>query len=337
MPEPASRTDATPIPRGARARRRRQDLRATRAADREAQHAAVAARIAPAIFGGEGDRTYLLVVQNNAESRATGGFIGSYGLITAQDGKLHRRRPPPDQDVGRHDRAAGAGHISGPGRLPRRYAQFRPQTTLQNVNLSPDFPSVAQVLTSLAPQAGLPRSTASSRSTRPGLPRPPAHRTGHRARLADGDRRRERGPRDVARRVRRSSRRPPSAPTSSATSPRPPSTRRRRAPSASPRRSPRCSAAPPTPVISSWVSPGRRGSARRPARHLRQDRPGAVRRDRGHIVELRRQQDRLLPEPRGRLPGEPPAQPKPRPAADVSATCRWCSTTPPRPRGSRRS
>ena len=57
-------------------------------ADREAQHAAFAAQLAPAIFGGEGPRTYLLVVQNNAESRATGGFIGSYGLVTALDGKL---------------------------------------------------------------------------------------------------------------------------------------------------------------------------------------------------------------------------------------------------------
>ena len=57
-------------------------------ADREAQHAAFAAKLAPAIFGGEGPRTYLLVVQNNAESRATGGFIGSYGLVTALDGKL---------------------------------------------------------------------------------------------------------------------------------------------------------------------------------------------------------------------------------------------------------
>ena len=57
-------------------------------ADREAAHAAAAAKLAPAIFGAEGDRTYLLVVQNNAESRATGGFIGSYALITAHDGEL---------------------------------------------------------------------------------------------------------------------------------------------------------------------------------------------------------------------------------------------------------
>ena len=124
-------------------------------ADREAQHAAVAAELAPAIFGGEGPRTYLLVVQNNAESRATGGFIGSYGLITAQDGKL---------DVGDLLRTTTWNStlrklpdvtFNAPDDYRTRYTQFDPATTLQNVNLSPDFPSVAQVLMSLAPQAGL--------------------------------------------------------------------------------------------------------------------------------------------------------------------------------------
>jgi UDP-N-acetylmuramyl pentapeptide phosphotransferase/UDP-N-acetylglucosamine-1-phosphate transferase len=124
-------------------------------ANREAQHAAVAAALAPAIFGGEGPRTYLLVVQNNAESRATGGFIGSYGLITAQDGKL---------DVGDLLRTTTWNStlrnlpdvtFSAPDDYRTRYTQFDPATTLQNVNLSPDFPSVAQVLMSLAPQAGL--------------------------------------------------------------------------------------------------------------------------------------------------------------------------------------
>src|SRR5262249_21523818 len=126
-------------------------------ADREAQHAAAAARLAPAIFGANGDRYYLLVVQNNAESRATGGFIGSYALITAHDGKLNVgdiiRTKTWDDTI--------AQRAQVPYRAPvdytRRYAQYNPQTTLQNVNLSPDFPSVAQVLETLAPQAGLPQ------------------------------------------------------------------------------------------------------------------------------------------------------------------------------------
>ena len=140
-------------------------------ADREAQHAAAAARLAPAIFGADGDRTYLLVVQNNAESRATGGFIGSYALITAHDGKL---------DVGDiirtktwNDTIAQQAQVTyrAPADYTRRYAQYRPQTTLQNVNLSPDFPSVAEVLMTWRRKPACPGSTASSRSTRPGSPR----------------------------------------------------------------------------------------------------------------------------------------------------------------------
>src|SRR4029079_14256047 len=59
-------------------------------ADREAGRTAAASQWAPAIFGAEGERTYLLVTQNNAESRATGGFIGSYAVISAHHGELGR-------------------------------------------------------------------------------------------------------------------------------------------------------------------------------------------------------------------------------------------------------
>ena len=37
----------------------------------------------------------------------------------------------------------------------KRYGQFRPQFNLQNVNLSPDFPTVGKVLETLAPEAGV--------------------------------------------------------------------------------------------------------------------------------------------------------------------------------------
>ena len=126
-------------------------------ADREAGHAAAAAKLAPAIFGAQGDRTYLLVVQNNAESRATGGFIGSYALITAHAGKLHvgdiLRTNTWNEAIKKRPNVT----YTAPADYKRRYGQYQPQSTLQNVNLSPDFPSVAQALMSLAPQAGQPK------------------------------------------------------------------------------------------------------------------------------------------------------------------------------------
>lgn len=124
-------------------------------ADGEARRGVAAAKLGPAILGGEGTRHYLLVVQNNAESRATGGFVGSFGLMTAQDGKV---------SVGDLQRTAAwnsalalAGQPAGtaPPDYHARYDQFAPSSTLQNVNLSPDFPSVAQMLMSLTPSAGL--------------------------------------------------------------------------------------------------------------------------------------------------------------------------------------
>jgi len=121
----------------------------------EAQRGVAAARLAPAVLGGDGVRHYLLVVQNNAESRATGGFIGSFGLMTAQDGKV---------SIGRLLRTAAWNEALARGGQPpaeappdyhARYDQFGPARTLQNVNLSPDFPSVAGLLMSLTPEAGL--------------------------------------------------------------------------------------------------------------------------------------------------------------------------------------
>lgn len=124
-------------------------------ANGEAQRGVAAAKIGPAVLGGDGIRHYLLVIQNNAESRATGGFVGNFGLMTAQDGKV---------SIGELQRTAvwnsamaRAGQPMGdaPADYHARYDQFAPEYTLQNVNISPDFPSVASFLMSLTPEAGL--------------------------------------------------------------------------------------------------------------------------------------------------------------------------------------
>jgi len=40
------------------------------------------------VFGGDQPRRYLLVFQNNAEIRPTGGFLGSFGILDVQKGKI---------------------------------------------------------------------------------------------------------------------------------------------------------------------------------------------------------------------------------------------------------
>lgn len=122
----------------------------------EARRTANAAKLAPAILGGDGPRRYLLVVQNNAEARATGGFIGSYGVLTADGGKVSVSELQRTGVWNAAIRDAGDEvTLEAPDDYVMRYGQFRPERTLQNVNLSPDFPTVAGVLTSLTEVAGV--------------------------------------------------------------------------------------------------------------------------------------------------------------------------------------
>ena len=127
------------------------DARLNRAAD-EAATAAEAAAVAPAIFGADGPRRYFLAIQNNAELRATGGFLGNYGELVAEDGSLRLGR------IGRHEDLNEAGPrvkvLDAPDDYLERYNPFEVASTWESVNLSPDFPTVARVIAGLYPQSG---------------------------------------------------------------------------------------------------------------------------------------------------------------------------------------
>ena len=127
------------------------DARLNRAAD-EAAAAAEAAAVAPAIFGADEPRRYFLAIQNNAELRATGGFLGNYGELVAEDGSLRLGR------IGRHEDLNKAGPpvkvLDAPDDYLERYNPFEVASTWESVNLSPDFPTVARVIAGLYPQSG---------------------------------------------------------------------------------------------------------------------------------------------------------------------------------------
>ena len=124
----------------------------------DAKRGAEAALRVPAILGGEGPRHYLLAVQNNAEARAAGGIILFWGILTAEDGKidLDDLRPVRRLNDGIEDRfpaSEGDPVIDAPEDWLRRYSRYDPARTWQNMNLSPDFPSTGEAITSLFPQA----------------------------------------------------------------------------------------------------------------------------------------------------------------------------------------
>lgn len=90
------------------------------------------ASVLPQILGYHGEKTYLLLFQNNGELRPTGGFIGSVGEITLLNGKvtnfLIRDVYEPDGQL--------KGHVE-PHYIIRRYLQ--PHLYLRDSNFDPDF------------------------------------------------------------------------------------------------------------------------------------------------------------------------------------------------------
>lgn len=100
--------------------------------------AETATQLLPAMLGGEGRRDYLLVVQNNAEIRATGGLPGSASVLSARDGRLRLgfQGSAGDLQAG----AAGVGSFE-PGERETFGSVLR--TDFRDASLTPDFPRAA--------------------------------------------------------------------------------------------------------------------------------------------------------------------------------------------------
>src|SRR5664279_1703151 len=93
------------------------------------------ARLAPPMLGSAGPRTYLVAFQNPAELRATGGILGSYAVIQADQGKI----TIIDQG-GASSRKLGIFEPPVTQLTPQQRQAYtdRPATYPQDVNLTPD-------------------------------------------------------------------------------------------------------------------------------------------------------------------------------------------------------
>ncbi|MEY2427077.1 MAG: hypothetical protein QOI61_2649, partial [Actinomycetota bacterium] len=96
------------------------------------------------LLGYDRPRRYFVAVQNNAESRATGGYIANYGILVADDGHvaLPEFRRTLDFDAAK-DRPRT---LNAPRDYRARYSRFDVEREWTNVNMSPDFPTVAAVM-----------------------------------------------------------------------------------------------------------------------------------------------------------------------------------------------
>jgi len=98
------------------------------------------ARMLPPMLGSDGPRDYLVVFQNLAEARATGGIFGSYAILTADQGRISMA-----------NQASASRTLDDlteplPGLTPNEAELYSSLIALrpQDVNFTPDFPSAAQ-------------------------------------------------------------------------------------------------------------------------------------------------------------------------------------------------
>ncbi|MCP2047866.1 UNVERIFIED_ORG: hypothetical protein J3D58_001938 [Paenarthrobacter nicotinovorans] len=110
---------------------------------KELNMAADAARLAPDMLGAEAPRSYLLLMQNNAESRATGGIPGALAVLRVDKGNLKLESQTsatalgtfmPPMPIDAEQQAIYSGRIG----------KF-----MQDVNLTPDFPTTASTARSM--------------------------------------------------------------------------------------------------------------------------------------------------------------------------------------------
>lgn len=111
---------------------------------RTARRGADAVRLAPQMLGADGPRNHLVLLVTPAELRGSGGLVGNWALVVAENGRLRLA------DVGRNSDISGAPAVlpfvlEEPGEYVDTYGQFGVEQAFHDITLSPDFSDVASV------------------------------------------------------------------------------------------------------------------------------------------------------------------------------------------------
>lgn len=109
-----------------------------------------ASRLVPTMMGANGARAYFLAFQTNAEARGTGGMLGGFGIIRADNGTARVDTLGSNSDLDFAERPIDLG--------PEYDALWAPRNTtvdFRNSNASPHFPYAGQIWSSMwAEQTG---------------------------------------------------------------------------------------------------------------------------------------------------------------------------------------
>ncbi len=117
----------------------------------DAGTASEAIAVLPDVLGGNGPREYFVVFATPVEARDLGGFMGAYGVLSANDGKLTLSKTGRVRDLN----SAGNGRtLTDPARFPERFLAMQPSRFWQDVTGTSDFPTVAEAVRQMWPQSG---------------------------------------------------------------------------------------------------------------------------------------------------------------------------------------
>ncbi len=111
--------------------------------------AADALAVAPRLLGAERPQRYLLAFATPGESRGAGGFVGTYGVLVADQGQLDLETTGSTQEIGFEDvedpTAVPGYAFDPPPGWDELYGRFNVQYFPGNVSASPDWPTDSDV------------------------------------------------------------------------------------------------------------------------------------------------------------------------------------------------
>ncbi|MCW2846489.1 MAG: hypothetical protein JWR90_463 [Marmoricola sp.] len=98
-------------------------------------------RVLPTMLGKDGPRTYLVLFDNNAEIRATGGLPGAYSVITADHGQLSLTAQGAPADIGQFPSPVLPQSATERSLYDTQITEY-----FQDANFTPEFPRTAELI-----------------------------------------------------------------------------------------------------------------------------------------------------------------------------------------------
>ncbi len=102
----------------------------------------IAAQAGPALLGIDAPQRFLVIAQNPAEARSTGGLVGGYVEVEADNGILRTLRSGSNLDLTEFMRGSTTADLGA--EYADHYGFFDPTRAWVNSNVSPHFPYAAQ-------------------------------------------------------------------------------------------------------------------------------------------------------------------------------------------------